>query len=190
MRCLMMEFSSCCKNFRQNPGEPNPMLQLAILLHDPASRKVTFTQCAQLASQLHTATATTIRYVLCQLLNHHHLLKHHPLYTNTTCTHPPHHLHNTPGCTQWYLHHTHLIKQAQHIRRNSHAQYTRTDRLMDQIQTKHHGIHIYTWNPGYIYNSLLHTKTLRLIYCVFPSSCYSAENPMLLCTISFSLRCV
>jgi len=59
-----------------------------ILLHDPATRTVTFTQCTKLATHLHTSTASTTRYVLGLLLNHH------PLYTNTTCTHPTHHLHN------------------------------------------------------------------------------------------------
>ena len=39
------------------------------LPHDPASQTTTFTQCTQLASQLHTTTASTARYVLCPLLN-------------------------------------------------------------------------------------------------------------------------
>jgi len=53
------------------------------LLHDPASQTVTFSQRTQPMSQLHTTTASTTRYVLGLLLNHH------PLYTNITCTNPP-----------------------------------------------------------------------------------------------------
>ena len=47
---------------------------------------------------------------------------------------------------------------------NNHTQYTRSDKHTDKIPIKHHGIHIrvYTRNPYYIYNSLLHTKSLRL----------------------------
>jgi len=52
--------------------------------------KILGTQCTQLSSQLHTTTASTTRYVLGVLLNHH------PPYTNKTCTHLAHHLHPPP----------------------------------------------------------------------------------------------
>jgi hypothetical protein len=48
---------------------------------------VRLSQCTKLASQLHTTTANTTRYVLGLLLNYH------PLCTDTTCTHLSHQLH-------------------------------------------------------------------------------------------------
>jgi len=93
-----------------------------ILLHDLASRTVTFTQCSQLATQLHTTTASTTRYVLSLLPTHH------PLYTNTTCTQPTHHLH-TPPWKHLITPTPHTSHQAeQHMHHNTHTLYTRSDR--------------------------------------------------------------
>jgi len=86
VHCLKVtvRLAGSCKRMGGVDGHP------PILLHDPASRTVTFKQCTQLATQLHTTTASITRYVLGLLLNHH------PLYTNTTSTHPIHHLYTPP----------------------------------------------------------------------------------------------
>ena len=112
------------------------------------------------------------------------LLNHHPLYTDTTCTHPTHHIH-TPLAAPNNTYTTHLLSSIMH--HNTHAPYTRPDRHTNQIPNKRHGIHIYTRITDYVYISLLHTKTLRLSHLavLFPS-CYSAEHHMRQCTLLYS----
>jgi len=134
--------------------------------------------CTQFETQLHATTARTTRYVLGLLLNHH------LLYTNTTCTHTTHHL-PTPPWKHLITPTPHTSHQATQHMHHIYTQYTRSDmRIRYQLNTT---VHIYTRNPDYVYNSLLHTKTRRISHLtVFPSSCYSAEHHMRKYTALFS----
>ena len=126
----------------------------------------------KLTSQLHTTIASTTRYVLGLLLNHH------TLYTDTTCTHPTHHLH-TPLAAPNNTYITHLSSSRCKTCITTPTPNTpdRTDTWTRyQLSTT---AYTHTRNTVYAYISALHTKTLRLSHLtVFFPSCYSAEHHM------------
>ena len=106
----------------------------------------------------------------------------------TTCTHPTHHLHTPPLAAPNNTYTTRLSSSRRNTCITTPTPNTPdlTDiRIRYQLNTT--GIHIYTGNPDYVYNSLPHTKSLWLSHrTVFSPSCYSAEHHMQLYTVLFS----